>query len=157
MGDRRDPLWFKMPADLITVSLAQYEHALVDLPANSTYITSGQPPEDTHLVGHIEHISAHSVGVSIRNLDVFFLSAHSGIQAVGSDDAFIESESLVTSEWKSVLTVGGKRTAVHGIRIPYQDKEGTKTFHLGVYNRATTAIASGITIEFSWRGDRGES
>lgn len=159
MSDRADSLWFKSLNTQQSGIIGQNEVFYIDVPATSTYITQGLPPADMdkRLVGKIERISIHSVGVSSRNLDILFLSAHSGLHVTGSLDGLIDSESFVTGMWSAIGGTTPRRTALSGLSIPYQDRECTKKFHLGIYNRTSTGIAANaLTIEFSWRPDRGE-
>lgn len=159
MSDRRDPTWFKTTTTLQTGAIIQNAMLMLNVPANATYLTLGAVPPDSQprLIGNIEHIMIHSGNSSVRNMDIAFFSGATGYELTGAADRYIDHESFIGTDFWAVAGVNVKHASRSGLKIPYQDRDGTKQFHIGIINRATTQIETkSIVLEFSWRGDRGE-
>lgn len=153
-----DTLWLKTTTTLQSTNIAQNAMLILNVPANGTYITKGAVPPDSNLrlCGKIEHITIHSATSAERIIDVAFFSGATATEAVGSADRYIDHESFVALDFWQVGGIGAKRAAKSGLDIPYQDRDKTKIFHMGLINRSATTIAAKcLVLEFSWRPDLG--
>lgn len=147
----RDTIWVKSTTTLQNGQITGTNFLAVDIPCNATYITNGLPPPFPDLKGHIEHLTVTCSTKAVYKLDVLWLSN-------GAVTGYIDHESFASTDfWQVGGTTGPKRAAKSNLQVPYRDKKASKTFHLGLINRATTAIPTKtLTIEFSFRQDIGD-
>lgn len=159
---RRDLLHLRSSTTLHwTTHISASSFALVNITATSaSRVVDGLYSEtNPRLRGTIESVIVYAnTSVGPSKFDVVFCSAATGLGSSIATDSTLDHESFVVGDFLGGNGASSKpmRAVKSGLAINYFDHSQKATFHVGIRNNSSTAIAiKSIVVQFAWRSDMG--
>lgn len=162
---RSDLLWVRAGTSYwtaVTGGISAKSMILATVPLNATNLVNGAVPTGAHaqLRGTIEHIGVYMGTASALNFKVAFFSSGSTPSDTIASNHYIDHEPFSAADFME-LSENATEIQFQGkndLGIPYFDKTGSKSFHVGVV--ASTGMfglvaSGGMVVEIGFRPDPG--